>query len=196
MADAAPAETPALLLVVTGIPGAGKTTLGSALADALGVPFLSLDAIKERLYADGNSRADRYALRLAAEGELAVRLAATPGTVVVDVWIAPGRDTERITELLQQAGKRVVELLCRVPTETAVARYVRRRRGGPHLPPDEATVTRIREASAAFKPLGIGTCIEVDTSGQLDLQPTLACLRAAGAEVSTDETSPRSTDKG
>ena len=38
------------VVLVTGVPGAGKSTLGLALAEGLGAPFLSLDAIKEELY--------------------------------------------------------------------------------------------------------------------------------------------------
>ncbi|MBA3266351.1 MAG: AAA family ATPase, partial [Nocardioidaceae bacterium] len=37
----------ALAVVVTGVPGAGKTTLASALAEKLGAVLLSLDTIKE-----------------------------------------------------------------------------------------------------------------------------------------------------
>lgn len=156
-------------MVVTGVPGAGKTTLGSALAAALGATFLSLDAIKESLYAGGDSPGDPYELRLAAERELALQMAAADGTVVLDVWIAPGRDTQRITGLLQQDGRQIVELLCRVPADVAVARYSGRRRGGPHRVPDEPTLQRIREASDVIEPLGIGAFVEVDTSKPVDV---------------------------
>jgi predicted kinase len=166
-----------VLVVVTGVPGAGKTTLGSALAVALGAPFLSLDAIKESLYAGGEGTQDRYGLRLAAERELVVQLASAGGTVVVDLWIAPGRDTERITTLLQQQGRKIVEVLCRVPADIAVARYARRRRSGPHLPPDEMTLRRIREASDVLRPMGVGDCIEVDTSEPVDVDNVLDRLR-------------------
>jgi predicted kinase len=170
-----------VLLVITGVPGAGKTTLGSALAVALEAPFFSLDAIKESLYSDAPEERDRYELRLAAERELVVRLAAARGTVVVDLWIAPGRDTSRITRLLEQDGRDVVELLCRVPADVAVARYVRRRRGGPHLPPDEPTLERIRAASALLQPMGMGRCIEVDTSGPLNIEMIVDRLARASS---------------
>lgn len=165
-----------LLVVITGLPGAGKTTLGSALAGALRAPFLSLDAIKEHLYAGGEETQDRYGLRLAAERQLALQLDAAEGTVVVDLWIAPGRDTERITTLLQQRDRKIVEVLCRVPADLAVARYARRRRGGPHLGADEPTLQRIRDASDVLGPLRIGSCIEVDTSRPVDINKILEQL--------------------
>ena len=166
-------ESSSSLVVVTGVPGAGKTTLGSAIAIALGVPFLSLDAIKESLYARGAGNRDAYQLRLAAEAELAVRLTAAEGTVVVDIWVAPERDTERITTLLQRQGKFIIELMCRVPAYVAVTRYVRRRRSGPHLPADEPTLERIQDAVDVLEPLGIGCCIEVDTSRPVNLDEVL-----------------------
>ncbi len=162
---------------MTGVPGAGKTTLGSALAVALGASFLSLDAIKESLHAGGAHTDDPYGLRLAAERELVVKLTAADGAVVVDLWIAPGRDTDRITGLLEQQDREIVELLCRVPADLAVARYAHRTRSSPHLPPDEPTLQRIRDASDVLKPIGLGTCIEVDTSQPVDIAEVLDRLR-------------------
>ncbi len=162
-------------VVVTGVPCAGKTTLGSAIAGEVGAPFLSLDTIKEDLY-ERDSRRSGVALRRAAEAALGDCLAAATGTVVVDIWIAPVRDTDRVIKLLRRHTASVDEVLCRVPAEVAVERYVRRPRTGPHLPADELTLERIREAVAVFKPLGLGRCIEVDTSNPVDVQRVLARL--------------------
>ncbi len=170
-------ESPSSIVVVTGVPGSGKTTLASALAIALNVPLLSLDAMKEHLYDGGVGAQDPYGLRLAAEAELVAQLSATAGTVVVDIWIAPRRDTERVTALLEQQGKDIVELICRVPADIAVSRYAGRQRTVPHLPPDEPTLQRIRDAVDVLKPMGIGTGIELDTSRRLDIGEVLDLLR-------------------
>lgn len=147
------------------------------MAVALGGTFRSLDGIKESLYAGGVQTHNPYGLRLAAEQELVVQLAAAKGTVVVDLWIAPGRDTDRIKALLAPQDKEIVELLCRVPADLAVARYARRTRSGPHRPPDEPTLQRIREATDVLKPIGLGTCIEVDTSRHVDIHKIIEQLR-------------------
>jgi predicted kinase len=151
------------------VPGAGKTTLGAALALTLRLPFLSLDSIKEHLYVSDES-AGAYELRMAAEADLSRRLGELGGLAVVDIWVAPQRDTERVSSLLLAQGADVVEVLCRVPADVAVRRYAGRPRSGPHRPADSATLQRIRDAAEQIQPLGIGRCIEVDTSSPVDLE--------------------------
>lgn len=171
---------PQPLLLVTGVPGAGKTTLGAALASALAVPFLSLDSVKEALYDPGTGDVDRHRLRLAAEEEISTRLGVIDGGVVVDIWVAPGRDTDRVAALLRELDRNVIELICRVPPAVAVARYLRRQRSGPHLPPDDATLQRIRDATDVLAPLGVGRCIELDTSRPVNVDQLVERLRSSG----------------
>jgi predicted kinase len=158
-----------VLVVVTGVPGAGKTTLGSAIARVLEVPFVSLDAIKETLYAQDPGPRDPFELRLAAEAVLSSLLDAGPGMVVVDIWIAPNRDSSRVAALLREQRRDIVELLCRVPADVAIGRYTSRRRSAPHRSADASMLARIRRATTEFEPLGIGRCIEVDTSQPVDI---------------------------
>jgi predicted kinase len=171
---------PGLVVVVTGVPGSGKTTLGRALAHAAGAHFLALDGIKERLFESSHGTLSRVALRLAAEAELGAALAAVAGAAVVDIWIQPGRDTTRVAELLASNGSPVVEIMCRVPAEVAVCRYRKRARAGPHMPPDEQTLQRIRAAAATLVPLGLGSCVEVDTTVPVDVGRLAATLQLHG----------------
>ena len=142
----------------------------------LRVPFLSLDSIKEHLYSSDDTW-EAYELRMAAESELSSRLRELGGLAVVDIWVAPQRDTERVSSLLIAQGAEVVEVLCRVPADVAVRRYVDRPRSGPHRPADSATLQRIRDAADQIQPLGIGRCIEVDTSSPVDLERLAERLR-------------------
>lgn len=157
------------IVLVTGVPAAGKSTVAAALADRLHGVLLSLDVIKERRYAEDPRIGNSVELRFAAEAELWQRIATARGPVVVDLWVAPGRDEARIVAALRPYRPRVVEVLCRVSAEVAVARYVDRVRPGPHQPADEPTRQRIRDAVAAIGPLGVGPCLEVGTERPVDV---------------------------
>jgi predicted kinase len=167
------------LVVVTGVPGAGKSTLGSALAEAMGCPFVSLDAIKEELAADAAQTPLDW-LRYAAEDEVVHRLDAFGGEAVLDVWIAPRRDRPRVTALLAPWWEGLVEVRCQVPADVAVERYVARERVWPHLPADEQTLQRIRDAVERPEALGAHRTLVVDTTRRV---PVVALARTIRAET-------------
>jgi broad-specificity NMP kinase len=165
------------LVVVTGVPGSGKTTLASALSRRLGCACISLDAIKEELAADA-PETPRDWLRFDAEAEIVRRLQAFDGEAVVDIWIAPRRDTARITGLLAPWWPTLVEVQCVVPADVAVARYAVRERGWPHLPADEQTLRRIRTAVAHPEPLEAPRTVVVDTTRRVAVASLARTLRA------------------
>jgi predicted kinase len=164
------------LVVVTGVPGAGKTSLATLLAERRGCALVSLDRIKEELAADA-ADTPRDWLRYDAEAELVRRLAAFDGEAVVDIWIQPRRDTERVVELLRPWWDRVVEVRCQVPAAVAVERYAARDRPPPHLPADAETLERIRDAAEHPEALGAPRTVVVDTSGPVELGDVVAAVR-------------------
>jgi uncharacterized protein len=163
------------VVVVSGPPGAGKTTLAVPLAAALGFPLLSKDVIKESLFdvlghvdtdLVGSSR------RLgAASMELLWRLAAQCPAVVIEANFRSGSPYER--EQLRALSSHPVEVYCRVPTDLAAARYADR-----GARPDHHPVHVLRSLpTSAFdefqEPMGLGPVFEVDTLAPVDV-PTLA----------------------
>jgi predicted kinase len=164
------------LVVVTGLPGSGKSSLTEALAARLGSFPLSLDAIKEELAADAPDT-PRDWLRDDAEQEVVRRLEAVAGEAVLDIWIAPHRDVARVAGLLRPWWDRLVEVRCDVPVEVAVARYAARERGLPHLPADTETLDRIREAAARPEPLGAPRTVVVDTTRPVSVGDLVSAVR-------------------
>jgi predicted kinase len=165
------------LVVVTGVPGAGKTSLATALAERLGCALISLDEIKEELALEAEDTPREW-LRYDAEAELAHRLDAFAGEAVVDIWIQPRRDTERVRDLLKQWWEHVVEVRCQVPAAVAVARYVARPRPWPpHLPPDADTLARIRDSAEHPEALGAPRTVVVDTTRPVEIGDVVTAVR-------------------
>lgn len=165
------------LVVVTGVPGAGKTSLATVLAERLGCALVSLDEIKEELSSSAPDTPLEW-LRFDAEAELVRRLEAFGGAAVVDIWIAPRRDTERVRDLLKRWWDEVVEVRCEVPGAVAVERYATRARSWPpHLPPDADTLARIRDAAERPEALGAPRTVVVDTTRPVEIGDVVTVVR-------------------
>lgn len=166
------------LVLVNGLPGSGKTTLGGSIAAALDVPLVSKDVIKEAL-ADvaAGTVASRRLGQIASDTmwELA---AAIPGTAVVESWWHAPRDLAFVTAGVARSGRpRLVQVWCEVPADVARRRYDERRRHPIHVVGEEARMQA--EEWTEFSPLPIEPVVEVDTTGPVDLEPVVARIRAA-----------------
>ncbi|WP_116953225.1 AAA family ATPase [Jiangella endophytica] len=178
------------LVLVNGLPGAGKSTLATELARTVCAPLLSKDAIKEAL-ADVVGTAARSALGSAAMEAAWTIAAGLPGLVVMESWWFKPRDIGHVRAGLDRCGaSAVVEVWCQVPPDVARRRFEIRRRHPVH---DDRQ--RLAEAwsewAASPEPLGVGRTVRVDTTGPVDIgalaQRILRSL--AGAQNSTSSTS-------
>ncbi|MFE3257207.1 AAA family ATPase [Nocardia sp. NPDC059229] len=71
---------------MNGLPGAGKTTLGTALARSLDAWFLSKDAIKEALASSLGNHSTPPELGSIAMGAIWSLVKASPAAVVIGSW--------------------------------------------------------------------------------------------------------------
>jgi predicted kinase len=116
------------LVVVSGAPAAGKSTVAAALGSALGWPVLSLDTIKEAL-ADVLGVADKeWSNQLGdAAAEVVFRLSAQFPDAVAEGW---WRRDRRDRALVEFAG--ATEVFCYCDPRTAADRAVSRLTRGRH----------------------------------------------------------------
>ncbi|MGA6208602.1 AAA family ATPase [Nocardia testacea] len=112
-----------LLVLVNGLPGSGKSTLGAALAQALRAEFLSKDAVKEALagcLTDTGNASELGGIAMDAVWALA-RAAARD--VIVDSWWFRPRDLRFAQAGIEKAAPgRLVEIWCDTPAELARSR--------------------------------------------------------------------------
>jgi predicted kinase len=168
------------VVVVSGAPGAGKSTVAGPLAAGLGFPLISKDVIKETLLdALGHVDADALASsrRLgAAAMELLWRLAEDCPAVVIEANFRSRSLAER--DRLRALSPRPVEVYCRCPAVLAAERYADR-----NARPDHHRVHVVRSLPMSAldefqQPMGLGPVIEVDTSTPVDVTELTGRVRA------------------
>jgi len=159
------------VVLVSGAPGAGKTSVATPLAAALGLPLLSKDALKERLYDSLGIVAQdplEWSRRLSAAAmDLLLAVAAELPCVVLDANFRPRDAAQR--RCLTAMDARVVEVHCRCPAAEAARRYAERaRRGERH--PAHVLAELPDELLAEFAgPVAVGPVIWEDTTDSVDI---------------------------
>ena len=163
---------PPLLVVVTGPPAAGKTTVARELAMQLRLPLVAKDTIKEALF-DSLGAGDLAWSKRLGEATYPVLLAlveecvaAGAGLVLEANFVRGGEAEQRLAAL----PPRFVQMHCTAPLGVLVERYGNRRRHPGHV--DSERIDALREAveSGRHDPLDLpGDTIRLDTTEPVDI---------------------------
>jgi predicted kinase len=159
-----------LVVVVTGPPAAGKTTIARDLAARLRLPLIAKDTIKEALFDELGASDLAWSQRL-GEATFGVMLALAEESIdagaslVLEANFARGGESR-----LASLPARFVQVHCTAPFEVLLKRYASRRRHPGHV--DSERIEALREAvdSGRHDPLELpGAMIQIDTRSAFDL---------------------------
>jgi AAA domain len=172
-------------VVISGLPGSGKTTLGRRLAPALQLPLIDKDDILDRLFASKGVGDAAWRRILSRESDVILQQEASnsSGAVLVSFWRLPGMpsDSGTPTDWLDAPSHHVVNVHCACELEVAVSRFRQRQRHPGHLDGESssAEVLVSLRTLTQLPPLDIGQRIDVDTSQEPNLTDVLRAIRGA-----------------
>ena len=161
---------PPLLVVVTGAPGVGKTTLARALAAELQLPLLAKDDVKETLF-DTLGTGDRDWSRRLGRATYEILFVVARRLLEAGSSCVLESNFSHAEPLRALPTARVVQLFCVAPVNIVLERYAARVRHPGHLDGAILEELRGRLDAGEWAPLDLnGELIEIDTSATVDVR--------------------------
>ena len=165
-----------VLVVITGAPASGKTSVAEELAERLRVPVLSKDTFKERLYeVFGSGEELERPIEAAALAILfsVVELQLAAGvSVIAESNFDADTDLAPLLRLCDEHDPRLVQLHCVRPKEKLLARFAERIEEGERHPghgdePEDVDEVRAKLEAGVWDPLDLpGELIEVEKDAE------------------------------
>jgi hypothetical protein len=171
-------------VIISGLPGSGKTTLAHQLAPRFALPFFDKDEILEQLFEAKGTGDAAWRRTLSRESDALFQSAATQsrGAVLASFWHLHGMpaDSGTPTSWLSELSAAIVNVRCICPTEVAATRFFRRTRHPGHLDSESSyeEILASMQALARLGSLNIEPAIDVDTSDAFDLDTLVRKVQA------------------
>lgn len=175
------------VILVNGIPGAGKSTLARPLAAELGIPLLAKDIVKESLFdtLGVKDRAWSRQMGVAAMNVLSALVEHMPVPVVLDTNVSPEHRHFFVDDCERAGVELVVEVFCAVPTELAFERY--KSRVGTSRHPGHCDETLVAQGIEWWipqnAPAALGPVLKVRTDAPVDVPAVAAWVRSQLAVI-------------
>jgi predicted kinase len=178
-----------VVVIITGAPASGKSTLGPPLARSLDLPYLSKDLFKESLFETLGVSDRAWSQRLgAASMELLFKSAAAVleagQSLAVESNFHPHLSASEFRALAERYHCRFIQILCTASGKTLVERFERRVLAGHrhpgHADADTLDEWRARLLERPWQAMDLpGSVISVNTDGNVDLDLLITRIRAA-----------------
>lgn len=163
------------LVLVTGFPATGKSTLAEHIAPKLGLPLVAKDTIKEALY-EALGAGDVAASKRLSGASYEVMFAVA--TQMQQVLLEANFEHARSEQELLALHPRPVEVFVRCDPDEAVRRYRERDRGAPHFDREVADELEAKLREQGQHPLALGgPVLEVDTTVGVDEDAVVSWVR-------------------
>jgi predicted kinase len=156
------------IVLVSGPPASGKTTIARPLAQALGFALLTKDDIKESLFTSLNGPAGdiEFSRRMSAAAmDLLWALAPHCPQVVLEANFRTRdvHERKRLRDLIAAPNVQLVEVCCILPLLEAARRFAERARLEPRHPAHALKEMSLEQLAVCEGPFALGPVIAVDT---------------------------------
>jgi predicted kinase len=169
-----------MLLILAGLPGTGKSTLGRALARRLSGHVLDKDRVRDALFGpdriEFSTDQDDLVVSLMLQAAAHIWWKDERAVVILDGRVfSKNSQLKQVTDLADRAGQpwRVVECVC--SEMTAKARIAQDQQKGTH-PAANRTPAMYDAVQARFEPIPEPKIV-VDTEGDVDIDQIIGRVR-------------------
>lgn len=179
------------ILLVSGSPASGKSTVARALAQIFNYPLISKDTIKESLFDSLGAPLGRHMetpaelSRLLSRAAMEVLWSLAPGCpqVILEANFRPRSDYER--DRIAALEGRKLEVYCHCTLEEASRRFRERATKAHHHPAHSIKVMSVELLQEYDRPVGVCPVIDVDTESPVNPLEIAERIRQRWPDLST-----------
>lgn len=173
------------IIIITGHPGSGKTSIAKNLADTHKVMVVTKDALKERMFDALGANDKNWSLKVSAAAhrimdDIVKEQLRIGQSIIVESNFKPDIDSRRFTKLAEEYDTECLQILCQAESSMLFDRWVARiekgERHGGHV--EEISLDEIKENfTKPYEPLALpGVLVAIDTTDFSQVDERLATL--------------------